>query len=121
MELVLALGFGALVAAGTYMTLARHTLRMVLGLSLIAIAVNMLLFVAGGIGTVSPALIASGAGVASPESANPQPQALDLTAIVIGYALMAFALVLAYRAHLALRTVDTDAMREAEPLDEGGR
>ncbi|MEM6846543.1 MAG: NADH-quinone oxidoreductase subunit K [Pseudomonadota bacterium] len=121
MELILALGFGALVAAGTYMTLARHTLRMVLGLSVIAIAINMLLFVAGGIGTTAPALIASGADVASPDSANPLPQALVLTAIVIGFALLAFALVLAYRAHLALRTVDTDAMREAEPVDEGGR
>lgn len=118
MEIGLAIGFGAMVAAGTYMLLARHLLRMVLGLSLIAVAVNLLLFIAGGIGPEMPPLVAAGAEFAAPDTANPLPQALVLTAVVIGFALLAFALVLAYRAHLALGTVDTDAMRVAEPRRE---
>lgn len=121
MEASLALGFGALIAAGTYMLLARHILRMVLGLSLIAVAVNMLLFLAGGVGPEEPALIAAGAEVAAPGTANPLPQALVLTAVVIGFALLSFALVLAYRVQLALGVVDTDAMREAEPAGENER
>lgn len=117
MEVSLAIGFGAILAAGVYLMLARHLLRMVLGLSLITVAVNLLLFLAGGIGPEQPALIASGAQTVPANSANPLPQALVLTAIVIGFSLLAFALVLAYRAHLALGTMDTDDMREAEPRE----
>ena len=115
MEPLLALGFGALVAAGTYMALSRHLLRMVLGLSLIAIGVNLLLFLAGRVGPELPAFVDAATGVVPPGSANPLPQALVLTAVVIGFSLLSFALVLAYRAHAALGTLDTDAMRAAEP------
>ena len=48
------------------------------------------------------------------------PQALVLTAIVIGFGLLAFALVLVYRSYRVLGTLDSDAMRFAEP-DENGR
>lgn len=115
MEVTLAVGFGAILGAGVYLMLARHLLRMVIGLSLITVAVNLLLFLAGGIGPEQPALIASGAETVHEESANPLPQALVLTAIVIGFSLLAFALVLAYRAHLELGVMDTDDMRAAEP------
>lgn len=117
MEPVLALGFGALVAAGTYMTLSRHLLRMVLGLSLLAIGVNLLLFLAGRVGPEVPAFVNASTGVVPAGSANPLPQALVLTAVVIGFSLLSFALVLAYRAQGALGTLDTDAMVEAEAGD----
>lgn len=117
MEPVLALGFGALVAAGTYMTLSRHLLRMVLGLSLLAIGVNLLLFLAGRVGPEVPAFVNASTGLVPPGSANPLPQALVLTAVVIGFSLLSFALVLAYRAQGSLGTLDTDAMVEAEAGD----
>ena len=116
MEPLLALGFGALLAAGTYMTLSRHLLRMVLGLSLIAIAVNLLLFLAGRAGPELPAFVDAATGAVPADSSNPLPQALVLTAVVIGFSLLSFALVLAYRAHAALGTLDTNAMRVAEPV-----
>lgn len=117
MEVSLAIGFGAILGAGVYLMLARHLLRMVLGLSLITVAVNLLLFLAGGVGPELPALVASGASTPPAGSANPLPQALVLTAIVIGFSLLAFALVLAYRAYVALGVMDTDDMREAEPRE----
>ena len=119
MEPILAVGFGALVAAGTYMTLSRHLLRMVLGLSVIAIGVNLLLFLAGRVGPEVPAFIDAATGTVPPGSSNPLPQALVLTAVVIGFSLLSFALVLAYRAQGALGTLDTDAMDAAEaPLPD---
>ncbi|MEM7566059.1 MAG: NADH-quinone oxidoreductase subunit K [Pseudomonadota bacterium] len=117
MEPFLAVGFGALVAAGTYMTLSRHLLRMVLGLSLLAVGVNLLLFLSGRVGPEIPAFVDTATGLVPPGSANPLPQALVLTAVVIGFSLLAFALVLAYRVRDSLGTLDTDEMREAEAPD----
>ncbi len=118
MEPILALGFGALLAAGAYMALSRHLLRMVLGLSLIAVGVNLMLFLAGRVGPEVPAFVAAGAETVPPGSANPLPQALVLTAVVIGFSILAFSLVLAYRAYLAIGVMDTDELREAEPRQE---
>ncbi|MFM2042894.1 MAG: Na(+)/H(+) antiporter subunit [Pseudomonadota bacterium] len=114
MEPILTLGFGAMVAAGVYMALSRHLVRMILGIALVATAVNVLIFTAGRVATVVPPVIPKGAVTLAEYAANPLPQALVLTAIVIGFALTAFSMVLALRAHQALRTLDTDAMRLAE-------
>jgi multicomponent Na+:H+ antiporter subunit C len=50
--------------------------------------------------------------------ANPLPQALILTAIVISFALVVFTMVLFHHAHRSLGTMDTDSMRAAEPRPE---
>jgi len=114
MEFLYALSIGAVVAAGIYMMLERHAVRVVLGIAMIAAAANLVIFVAGGVGTVVPPVVPYGESVLASNAANPLPQALVLTAIVIGFALISFAIVLAYRTFRVLGTLDTDAMTVAE-------
>lgn len=115
MESLLAVLIGLLVAASVYLMLARNLLRFLFGLVLLSNAANLTIFVAGRLTPESPPLVAP--GMAAPEGlvANALPQALVLTAIVIGFGLFAFALVLIYRGYQALGTLDSDEMRYAEP------
>jgi multicomponent Na+:H+ antiporter subunit C len=104
--------FYAVVAAtlfgcGLYMLLSRHLVRMMLGLSLLTTAVNLVLFQAGRIRSAQPPLIREGTDRLG-ESADPVPQALVLTAIVIGFGLLAFSLVLAHRVHETVGKDDVD-------------
>lgn len=119
METALAFLIGLLVAASVYLMLARSILRFLFGLILISNAANLLIFAAGGLTTGRPPLIAEGAVAPAGEVANALPQALVLTAIVIGFGLFAFALVLAWRAYTELGTLYSDEMRVAEPREPG--
>jgi len=114
METLYALSFGALLAAALYLLMSRNLLRMVLGLLLLGNAVNLAIFVGGRLSSAVPPLVPRGS-LELAASANPLPQALILTAIVISFSLVAYAVVLFERAHAALRTLDPDAMRKAEP------
>jgi multicomponent Na+:H+ antiporter subunit C len=87
---------------------------MLLGLALLGNGVNLLIFVAGRLTRVAPPIAVEGA-TAPMLGANPLPQALILTAIVIGFAMFSFLLVLAYRAYQTLEADDTNQMRVAEP------
>ena len=104
--------------AGLYLALSRDVLRCVVGLALLGSAVNLLLLAAGRLGSAQPAVIEAGGRVLQ-EAANPLPQALVLTAIVIGFALMCFALVLVMQLVRRVGTDDALALRlvEAEPAD----
>jgi multicomponent Na+:H+ antiporter subunit C len=115
MEALLALLVGALIAASVYLMLARHIVRFLFGLILASNAANLMLFAAGRVVWGRPPLVPEGADAPVGIVANPLPQALILTAIVIGFGLLAFALVLAVRGSAALGTADTEAMRAAEP------
>ena len=119
METALAFLVGILVAASVYLMLGRDLIKFLFGLILLSNAANLTIFTAGRLTPSDPPLIP--AGFAAPDGvvANALPQALILTAIVISFGLLAFALVLVYRGYQSLGTVDTDAMRIAEPpLDE---
>ncbi len=118
MEPILAILVGVLVAAAVYLMLARNLLRFLFGLILISNAANLTIFASGRLTLGAPPLIAEGADGPAGLVANALPQALVLTAIVIGFGLFAFALVLAYRAYETLGTLDTDEMRVAEPEGE---
>jgi multicomponent Na+:H+ antiporter subunit C len=115
MDLAVSVLTGILIACSIYLMLSRNLVRVVLGLSLLSNAVNLIIFVSGRLTRAIPPLIAEGGTVAPDGYANPLPQALVLTAIVIGFGLLAFALVLTYRSYQELGTVDTTAMRHAEP------
>ncbi|MDJ0523020.1 MAG: Na+/H+ antiporter subunit C [Planctomycetota bacterium] len=106
---------GLLFGAAAYLMLERNLVRFLFGLVLLGTAANLMLFVAGGLTPASPAIVPEGADRPDEVLANALPQALILTAIVISFALLAFALVLAVRANHDLGTVDTDHMRDAEP------
>ena len=92
MELLLATGIGWVVAVGIYLLLRGRTFTVVLGLSLIGYAVNVFIFAAGRLWSGTPPIL-GGAGVL----ADPLPQALVLTAIVIGFATTGFVIELALR------------------------
>ena len=115
MELVLAVLTGGLVASGVYLMLRRNLVRLLFGLVLISNAVNLLIFTSGGLTRGRPALLTAAPDVVQGATANPLPQALILTAIVIGFGLLAFALVLVHRTRREFRTLDPDAIRETEP------
>lgn len=115
MEALLAIAIGVLVAASVYLMLAKNLLRFIFGLVLISNAANLTIFTAGGLTTGAPPLIAEGAELPDGVVANALPQALVLTAIVIGFGLFAFALVLVFRAYTSLGTLYSKDMRVAEP------
>jgi len=115
METLLAVLVGIMVAGAVYLMLDRILIRFILGLVLISNAVNLLIFTVGRLHSRRPPLILEGGTVPTTLLANALPQALVLTAIVIGFALLAFVFVLFFRAYQEIGTVDTERMRVAEP------
>ena len=115
MEAALALLVGLLTAAAIYLILSRALIRVMLGLVLLGNAVNLLIFTAGRLTRAVPPIVPKGAVEPISAVANPLPQALILTAIVIGFALFAFLIVLTFRAYQALDADNTDHMRLSEP------
>lgn len=118
MESILAALVGLLLAAAAYLILSRALVRMLLGIVLLGNAVNLLIFVAGRLTRAIPPIIPADTKVLEQPFANPLPQALILTAIVIGFAMFVFLVVLAFRAYQEMDADHTDRMRLAEPPDQ---
>ncbi len=114
MFVVMALLVGALYAAAFYVLLARSTVKLIFGLLLLGHAANLLIFTAGGLVRANPAIVPRSAAVPLPGYADPLPQALILTAIVISFAVLAFAAVLVKRAYVETATDDSEEMRTSE-------
>lgn len=104
MEALLAGLIGLLTACGVYLLLRGRTFPVVLGLTLLSYAVNLFLFAMGRLTVGQPPVIAPGAT----GHADPLPQALVLTAIVIGFAMTAFLIVLALKARAELGSDHVD-------------
>lgn len=120
MHVALALTIGLLSAAAIYMFLARDLPRVLVGFVLLGVAANLVILLSGRIGSMSPPLIDAAVGTLSAGAANPLPQALILTAIVIGFGLAAFTLMLirrSYDAFASLRSEDMDAAEAIETSD----
>lgn len=115
MEAVLALLVGVFLAAAIYLLLSRSLVRILLGVVLLGNGVNLLIFVAGRLAHAAPPIVPVGQEVIRGAFANPLPQALILTAIVIGFAMFAFLIVLAFRAYQSLDADNTDHLRLSEP------
>jgi multicomponent Na+:H+ antiporter subunit C len=107
-ELVLAIVAGVLYATGLYLMLRRRLAQLIIGLGLLSNGTNMLIFTAGGLTRSRPPVVPEGADALVPPYADPMPQSLILTAIVIGFGVLAFSLVLAHRVHQSLGTDDVD-------------
>ena len=108
MEVLLALAAAVLYAAGIYLMLRRRLAQLIIGIGLLSNGTNLLIFTAGGLTRARPPVVASGAHALVAPYADPVPQALVLTAIVIGFGLLAFSLVLAHRVHATAGTDDVD-------------
>lgn len=111
-----ALSAGALVASGAYLALSRDALRAVVGVSLIGAGANLVVLAAGRLDAVMPPFVVpDGASRLAEGAANPLPQALVLTAIVIGFSLTCFALTLVMAIRQRFGGTDSTELRAAEP------
>ena len=119
MDVIFTLTVAVFFAVGFYLMLSRHIIRILIGIVIFGNAVNLTIFTAGRIARLAPPIIPVEADVLAAGTANPLPQALILTAIVISFSFFAFLLVLAFRTYQELGTDDTDDMRVAEPKNEG--
>jgi multicomponent Na+:H+ antiporter subunit C len=118
LELMVAVGIGLVGAAGAYLVLSRDRILVILGLALLGSAASLVVFAAGGIASRPPILSPDGAP--PPDAADPVPQALVLTAIVIGFALacLGMAIVLALQRHGSNDNDEPDP-GEPAPNDDG--
>lgn len=127
MEALIALVIGVLVSCGVYLLLRARTFPVILGLTLLSYGVNLFIFVMGRLRTGAPAVVNKGDNLSSTLNyADPLPQALVLTAIVIGFAMTAFLLVLALRARAEMGNDHVDGtaglgekpVKPVRPLEE---
>ncbi|WP_237226134.1 Na+/H+ antiporter subunit C [Rubinisphaera sp. JC750] len=114
MDVLLAITVGGLYAAGIYMMLRRSVVKLLIGLGLLSHAANLLIFTAGGIVRGRVPVIPEGGTQPLTGIADPLPQALILTAIVISFAVLAFALVLIYRTYQTVGTDDVDRLKATD-------
>ncbi|MDJ0788641.1 MAG: NADH-quinone oxidoreductase subunit K [Myxococcota bacterium] len=109
MTLFVALAIGVVYGVSILLLLRGSLWQLLVGLGLLSHGAHLLLFAGGGLVASAPPLVAEGATQPAAGSADPLPQALVLTAIVIAFAVLAFALVLGDRAAAKARTDDLDA------------
>ncbi len=114
MEPILAVLTGVIFGCGVYLMLRRSLVKLVLGLALIGHAANLAILTAGRLVAAIPPIVPEGQMVPPSPHADPLPQALILTAIVIGFGVQAFVLVLLKRAYKAVEADDLDQMRATE-------
>lgn len=114
MEPVMAIVAGSLYAAAIYMMLRRSIVKLVIGLMLLSNAANLLIFTSAGMLRGAPPLIPVGAMQPDGIVADPLPQALILTAIVIAFGVLAFAVVLIHRAYSIINTDNLDQMKDTD-------
>jgi|YNPMSStandDraft_1061717.scaffolds.fasta_scaffold29049_2 multicomponent Na+:H+ antiporter subunit C len=111
MILLFAIASGVLFATGIYMLLRRSLVKILIGLLLLSYAVNLLLFSSANLIPAKPPIIPPGENTPPPGFADPVPQALILTAIVISFGTIAFAMVLIRQSHIVSGTDDMNKMR----------
>lgn len=107
MEILMSITVGVLFMVGTYLILTKSLLRVILGVILLSHGAHLLLLTMAGLKRGAPPLL----GEVAPFYADPLPQALILTAIVISFGVTAFLLVLAYRTYKEHKTDDLDKLR----------
>jgi len=112
MEIVLAILTGILYTAGAYMILRRSILKFIIGIIFLSNATNLLVFISAGIIAGSPVFVQHSTN--KNPLADPLPQALVLTAIVIGFGIVVFTLALKYKYFSATGTDDLDQLKKTD-------
>lgn len=113
MEIILAILVGVLYAAGVYMLLRRSILKFIIGIIFISNATNLLVFMASGLIRGKPAFVSDNVSKAV-DLADPLPQALVLTAIVIGFGIVVFTLTLKFKFFQVTGTDDLDQLKQTD-------
>jgi multicomponent Na+:H+ antiporter subunit C len=119
MELLLAVVIGTIYGAAIYLLLRQNMVKLIVGLVLLSHGANLLIFTAAGPSRGNPPILRSDHFEPVPSTADPVPQALILTAIVISFGVLSFATVLVHRANRALGTDDLKADAMRGPVSEG--
>jgi len=115
-QTLMALVVGSLYASGLYLMMRRSIVKLIIGLALLSHATNLLIFVMGGLTRGRPPVIPEAAERMTGTFADPLPQALILTAIVIGFGVLAFAVVLIRRTHQMVGTDDLDELQTTDSM-----
>lgn len=118
MEPILALTIGATFTVSVYLILRRSIMKVILGLMLLSNAANLMIFTAPGLTEGAPPLIGSDGSPLVLPAADPIPQALILTAIVISFGVLAFAVVVIFRSFESSGIEDIEKMRTTDRLEE---
>ncbi|TYS42286.1 Na(+)/H(+) antiporter subunit C [Bacillus infantis] len=113
MEILMSVLIGILFMSATYLMLSKSLLRIIIGTGLLSHGAHLLLITMGGLKRGDPPLL----GEHAVNYADPIPQALILTAIVISFGVTAFFLVMAYRAYQELGTDNMERLRGKEGND----
>ncbi len=113
MEAILALVTGVLYTVSLYLMLRRSILKFIIGLIFMSNATNLLVFLSAGLVPGNPAFIGS-EGTDDAVMADPLPQALVLTAIVIGLGITVFTLALKYKFFELTGTDDLDQLKKTD-------
>jgi multicomponent K+:H+ antiporter subunit C len=120
MEIALASGIGMLTAAGIYLMLRARSFDLILGLTLLSYATNLLIFSSGRLTLGQAPVLRDGVDATLANYADPLPQALVLTAIVIAFAMTAVTIVLAVRSRADNLSDHVDARPDARPAADVG-
>jgi multicomponent K+:H+ antiporter subunit C len=112
MEAVLAIAIGILTGSGVYLLLRPRTFQVIMGLTLISYGVNLFIFSMGRVQIDSEPVLIPGVAATLANTADPMPQALVLTAIVIGFATTGLVIEMAVRSR---HDSGTDHVDAAEP------
>jgi multicomponent K+:H+ antiporter subunit C len=118
MEFAIATAIGVLAGSGVYLLLRARTFDVILGLTLLSYATNLLLFAAGRLAVGLPPVLRDGVEATAANYSDPLPQALTLTAIVIAFAMTVVVVVVAMRNHGDLHSDHVDGH---EPDDAAAR
>ncbi|MER2090379.1 Na(+)/H(+) antiporter subunit C [Sporosarcina sp. JAI121] len=113
MEFLMAIVVGILFMAAVYLILSRSLLKVILGTGLLSHGAHLLILTMGGLGGAAPPVLTEGVT----DFADPLPQALILTAIVISFGVTAFILVLAYRTYAEHQTDNMNLMKGNDEHD----
>ncbi|MFC3196414.1 Na+/H+ antiporter subunit C [Parapedobacter deserti] len=117
MELLIVILIGVLYASGIFMLLRRSMVKLLIGLILLGNGANLLIFLLGRITKGKPPVIDDISPIFTDIYADPIPQALILTAIVITFGLQAFAIVLLKRVYVLINSDDLDDLNTPEEED----
>lgn len=117
MELLFVILIGTLYSAGFYLLLRRSMVKLLLGITLLGNGVNLLIFLLGRVTKGRPPVIGEASDFFTDLYADPIPQALILTAIVISFGLQSFAIVLLKRVYALMNTDDLDDLNTPEDED----
>ena len=106
---------GGLFAMSIYLLLSQQLIRWLFGIVILSSSTNFILLIVGRLSQIPPFVLSEKTSSLA-SVANPLPQALILTAIVIGFGLLSFALVLVRKVWRQFKTLDSDKLRLAEPI-----